>query len=239
MKDLIRQVWDALFLNEPAFAEMRDGPSPALRGLGIVVVVALAVALTGLIGSTLEWATSPKLADIQRVVFQGIRQMEWYQELESNPEFRRNFQLSFDWGWRIFPTLFGAPNIGSAALRIVLLPLQLGFVWLLYGLVAHLFARLLGGEGKLGPTLGCTALAVAPQMLNLAMFLPYVALGGLVGTWTLLSRYVALKTCHRLTWARALAATLLPYVALWVLLVSFGCLGFAVAGALVGGGAAQ
>jgi len=82
--------------------------------------------------------------------------------------------------------LFGAPNPASAAVRIVTLPLWLVLIWLLYGVVAHLCARLLGGQGGLGQTLGRTALAVAPQLLNLATFLPYLVVGGVVGTWTLL-----------------------------------------------------
>jgi hypothetical protein len=105
--------------------------------------------------------------------------------------------------------------------------------------VAYLFARLLGGQGGLGQTLGCTALAVAPQVLNLATFFPYLVVGGVVGTWTLLCRYVALKTCHRLTWNRALGATLLPYVALAVVVASFACLGGVVFGLISGGGTSQ
>ena len=68
------------------------------------------------------------------------------------------------------------------------------------------------------------------------MFFPYVALGGLVGTWTLLGRYVAIKTCHRLTWGRALVATLLPYVAFGIVMLCFACLGVAVLSAILGGG---
>jgi hypothetical protein len=137
----------------------------------------------------------------------------------------------------IFPRLFGAPDLGTAALRIITLPLGLVVVWALYGLVAHLVARMLGGEGDLGQTLGCTALAVAPQILNIATFFPYLLVGGVVGTWTLLCRYVALKACHRMTWERTLAATLLPYVAFSLVMATFGCLAAAVIGMFVAGGA--
>jgi hypothetical protein len=237
MKTLVRLVWEALFLSEAPYAEVRDGPQPVLRGLGIVVLVAVAVALVGVVGTTLEWATTPKMEDIQRIVLDGIKQMDWYQELQDNPEFVQQFQEQWELGWKIFPSLFG-PNVGSAALNIVLLPLNLLFRWLLYGVVVYLFARLLRGEGSLGQTLGCTALAVAPQMLNLVSVLPYVVVG-IVGTWTLLCRYLAVKTCHKLSWGRALAATLLP-TAVWILLISlFACLGGAVAGLILGGGASR
>ena len=238
MKTLIRLAWDALFLSQEPYAEMRDSPNAVLRGLGIIVLVAVAVALVGLVGTALEWATTPDMGDIQRVVLEGIQQMDWYRELEDNPEFREQFKQQFDLGWRIFPNLF-ASNFAAAASRIVLLPLGLVLTWALYGVVAYLFARLLGGQGGLGQTLGSTALAVAPQLLNLAMFFPYVVIGGVVGTWVLLCRYVALKTCHRFRWGRALAATLLPYVALAVVVSLFACLVGVVAALISGGGAAQ
>jgi hypothetical protein len=236
MKALIRLAWEALFLNEAPYAEMRDGSNLILRGLAIVALVAVAVALVGMVGTTLEWATSPNLQDVQQVVLEGIQNMPWYQELEGEPEFREQFEQQFEIGWRIFPHLFGAPNIGRAALRIILLPLTLALTWFLYGLVSHLFARLLGGQGGLGQTLGCTALAVAPQLLNLATFFPYLVIGGVVGTWTIMCRYVALKTCHRLTWGRALAATLLPYAVLAVFVSFFACLGGVVMSLIFGGG---
>jgi hypothetical protein len=235
MKALIRLAWEALFLREDPYAEMRDNSNAALRGLGIVVLIAVAVALVGLVGTALEWATTPDLREMQETVWQGLQKMDWYQDLEGVPEIRQQFEL----GWQIFPRLFGAPNVGTAALRIVLLPLGLALVWALYGLAAYLFARLLGGQGSLGQTLGCTALAAAPQLLNLASFFPYVVVGGVVGTWTLLCRYVALKTCHRLRWGRALAATLLPYVLLAVVVSLFSCLVGTAASLIVGGGTSR
>jgi len=230
--------WEALFLSEEPYAEMREDSNPVGRGLVLIALIAVAVALVGLVGTTLEWATSPKMADIQRTVLEGIQRMPFYQEMQSNPEFREQFQRQFDLQWQIMSGVAGA-SIGGAASQIVLLPLGLAFTWLLYGVVSHLFARLVGGQGGLAQTLGCTALAVTPQLLNLAMFFPYLAVGGVVGTWTLLCRYVALKTCHRLTWNRALAATLLPYVALGVVVSFFACLVAVVMSLIFGGGASQ
>lgn len=236
MSDLLRLCWNAFFLNEAPYAEMREGPNPVPRGLMIVVLIAVAVALVGLVGTVLEWATTPNMSDIKAVVLEGIQEMPWYQELQHVAEFREEFAYWYDVGWRVFPYLFDTSNVPSAALRIITLPLGLTIVWLLYGLVAHLCARLLGGQGGLDQTLGCTALAAAPQLLNMVTFFPYLIVGGVVGTWTLLCRYVALKTCHRLTWGRALAATLLPYVG-YILVVSlFACMGSMVLGYLISEG---
>lgn len=238
MKAMIRLAWEALFLREEPYAHMRDDANPVVRGLILVLLVAAAVALVGLVGTTLEWATTPNMNDMRQAVLEGIQQMPWYREMQDNTEFREQFRQQFEVQWSIFSRIFG-PNVGVAASRIVLLPLGLTLTWLVYGVVAHLFARLLGGQGSLGQTLGCTALAVTPQLLNLATFFPYVVVGGVVGTWMILGRYVALKTGHRLTWARALAATLLPYVGLAVVVASFACLGGVVMSLIVGGGASQ
>ena len=238
MKALIRMAWEALFLSEEPYAEMREDSSPIGRGLALIALIAVAVALVGLVGTTLEWATSPNMADIQRTVLEGIQKMPFYQEMQSNPEFREQFQRQFDLQWQIMSQVAGA-SIGGAAAQIVLLPLGLAFTWLLYGVVSHLFARLLGGQGGLAQTLGCTALAVTPQLLNLATFFPYLAVGGVVGIWTLLCRYVALKTCHRLTWNRALAATLLPYAALAAVVSFFACLVAVAMSLIFGGGTSQ
>lgn len=235
MRDSIRTLIQAFFLSEGAYVETREGPRPALRGLAIVILVGVAVALVGLVGTTLEWATTPNMADVKGVVLEGLQDMPWYQQLRSSPEFRRQFQEWYDRGWQIFPHLFDWPNVATAAARLVTLPLRLTLVWFLYGLLTHIVARMLGGQGDLGQTLGCTALAVAPQLLNILTFFPYLVVGGVVGTWTLLCRYVALKACHRLTWGRTLAATLLPYVAFALVLGVFGCLSPVVLGLIFGG----
>lgn len=240
MKKGIRLAWEGLFLNEAPYAEMRDNARPVLRGLVLVLLIAVTVALVGFVGTALEWATTPRMSAIKEIVLEGLQDMPWYRELRGDPQFEDQFQQWYDLGWRVFPRLFGAPDLAAAGLRIVLLPVGLVFAWLLYGLVAHLFARLLGGQGSLGQTLGSTALAATPQMLNLMMLLPYVAVGGVVtGAWTLLCRYVALKTGHRLTWSRALAAALLPYLAFALLLALFGCLGGAVVASVFGGGVSR
>ncbi len=236
MSDLLGLCWNAFFLSETPYAKTCASSNPALRGLGTIVLVAVIVALVGLVGTTLEWATTPDMAEVQVTVLENLQNMPWYQELEHSARFREEFSRWYDLGWRIFPYLFDAPNIGVAASRIILLPLRLVLVWVLYGLISHLCARLLGGQGSIGQTLGCTALAVAPQLLNVLTVFPYLIVGGVVGTWTLLCRYVALKTCHRLTWGRALAATLLPYVVYVALISLFACMGSMVFGYLVSEG---
>jgi hypothetical protein len=243
MKDLIGLAWEAIFLRQEPYHRMIDREKPVMRGLILIVVIAVAVALVGLIGTTLEWATTPKMSAIKEVVQEGIEDMPWFEEMqEENPDFPDIFRQQYDIGWQIFPRIFGAPDIPSAALRILILPVSLLMGWLVYGVVAHLFARMLGGEASLGQTLGATALAVSPHLLQLLTILPYLAVGGVVGTWVILCRYVAVKTSHQLTPGRALAATLLPYALLAVFVATFACLGgflFASLSSVIFGGNAR
>jgi hypothetical protein len=214
-----------LFLRTDAYEEMRGARSPFLTGLIIIVVVGVIIAIAALVGTALEWASSPNLGDIQETVYQGIIQMPWYQEaLQEVPGYDEIFLQWYELGWTLGRT-FGDASPGSALGGLVLTPLSLVIGWLVYGLLAHLFARLLKGEATLSQTLGCTALAVAPQLLKLTELVPYVAVGGVVGTWVLICRYAALKQAHRFTWGRAFWATVLPFAALWLLALIFAAIG--------------
>ena len=230
----------ALFLRTDTYKDMREARSPILDGLIIIVLVGVIVALAALVGTALEWASTPNLADIQEVVYDGITQMPWYEQtLEMVPDYDKTFRQWYDFGWTM-GRAFGDSSPGSALGGLVLTPLSLVIAWLVYGLLAHLFAKLLKGEATLSQTLGCTALAVAPQVLKLTELVPFVAVGGVVGTWTLICRYVALKQAHRFTWGRALWATLLPMLTLLllgVILAAIGVVVFATFASVLLGGA--
>jgi hypothetical protein len=233
----LRLGWNALFLREGAYEEMRGATNPVVKGLVLIVVIGLAIALLNLIGTGLEWASTPNLSDIQATVYRYLVKMPWYEELSREaPDFASTFKQWYDLGWRVFPTLFDAPSIGRAALGIIGVPLGLIIRWLIYGLLAYLAARLLGGSGNLSETLGLLALAVAPQMLRVITLLPFLEVGSLVRVWGILCAYLALKTAHNLSWARAVWATLLPYILALAALILTGCLGTAILGAVARGG---
>jgi hypothetical protein len=231
----LRLGWEALLLKEDAYERMRTAADPVVKGLILIVIVGLAVGLLGFVGDVMEWATTPNLARIKDTVFTYLTQMPWWQEAARNPEFVRIFQQWYDLGWNM-AFAFGAPSVGTAAAGIILIPLGLIVRWFLYGLVAYLFARWLGGTANLGQTLGVLALAVAPQALNVLSAFPYVELGGLVAVWGVLCAYVGIKTAHNLSWYRALWATLLPFILALVLLLLGMCFASTIFAALVRGG---
>ncbi len=233
----VRLGWKALFFKEDAYEEMRTAPNPVVKGLIFLIIIGLVIALLNLVGTVLERASIPDLNEIKEIVRSYMPRMPWWQEVvREAPGFEREFQRWYDLGWRVFPRLFGAPNIGGAALGIITKPLQLLLWWLIYGLLAFLFARWLGGTADFSQTLGVLALAAAPQFLNILTLLPFVQVSNLVGVWSVLCAYVSLRTAHKLSWGRAVGATLLPFILAVIVVVLAGCLGSATFASLVKGG---
>ncbi|HUW08168.1 MAG TPA: Yip1 family protein [Anaerolineae bacterium] len=212
-------VMRGLFLRTDAYEEMREAQNPFVEGLFVILIVGVVIAVASIIGSTLEWATTPNLASIQAAIYDGITGMTWFQEVgqEIGPKFLDQFQSQWDWGWRWADTLVPTPL--SSLANIVTTPLRLIVGWLIAGALSHLFARWMGGEATLSQTLGVTALAVAPQILHVAGLMPFVAVGAVVSTWSLICWYVAVKEAHQLSWGRSFWATVLPRLVLWFLIL--------------------
>jgi len=226
--------WKALMFKEEAYEEMRADASPVVKGLVLIVVVGVIIALFALVGDILEWASTPNLSEMKDVIYSYMIQMPWFRELSREPMFLDNFNQMWNLNWGIASSV--QPSVWGALVNIILLPLGLIIRWLIYGLLAYLFAHWLGGTADLSETLGVLALAVAPQALNILNIFPYVEMGTLVSLWGILIAYVGLKTAHKLRWNRAMYAAVLPYVLVFVIALLAGCLGSAVFAAVVKGG---
>lgn len=227
--------WDALLLRREAYERMRDAANPVVKGLVLIVVVGAAIALLGIVGEVLEWATMPDLLAIKDTVLKYLMAMPWWDMAAEDPQFGQFFQQWYDFAWDMALS-FARPDVGGAALSVILTPLGLLVRWLVYGLLAYLFARFLGGGGELSETLGVLALAVAPQALNVLGLFPYVDLGVVVAVWGVLCAYLGLKTAHDLPWGRAAWATLLPFLLVVALAGLGACLGSVILAAIVRGG---
>jgi hypothetical protein len=231
----LRLGWNALLFKEDAYEEMRAAANPVVKGLILIIVVGIIVALFGLVGTALEIASTPDPGEIRVIVQRYLAQMPFWDEIErGDPGALRRFQQIFDTVWQFMETV--TPSIGGAALGIVGVPLALVVRWLIYGVLAYIFARWLGGTGNLSETLGVLALAVAPQVLNVLTLLPFVQMGNVVSVWGVLCAYFGLKAAHKLSWGRTVWATLLPFILAFALLFLLACLGVAIFGALVRGG---
>jgi hypothetical protein len=228
--NLVQTVWGAFFLREDTYTGMRDDTQRIRRALTLIVVVGLLVGVTGAIGRLTEWAFAPPIDKVQETVLNHLMKMPWYAGVSGNPRALATFNQWYDLGWQIAKALAPSPWV---LLGVITTPLTLLIVWFIYGLLAHLAARIMGGQGRVGQTLACTALAVAPQLLSLVMILPGAVMAG-VGTWTLVCNFMAVRSAHGLTGWRALVATLLPLALAILVGAGFACAGIAVAGAALG-----
>lgn len=224
----------ALFLDSEAYEQLRQDDNPFVEGLFLLAIIGAVTALLNAVGQVIAWAGMPSLDAIKAIVLEAYQQAPWWQFIAGSAESLRQFQQLWDLGWQIFPALFGVPNPGNAALNIILWPLGMVLSWLVYGILAHLFARLLRGTGSLGQTLGLTALAATPLLLRGLGFIPYFTIGGVLGTWQLICRYKAIRTAHELTWGRAFWATVLPFAVYAVFWLLVGGVGVAIVAAMAG-----
>lgn len=216
----LRLVLRALFLDSSAYDELRHDDNPYVEGMFLVVILGVATALLRLVGEIIAWASTPSMDAIKQVIFNAYQKMPWWSQATQLSGFEATFRRYWDLIWRIFPSLFGAPTPGGAALNILTWPVVALVSWLIYGVLAHLFARLLKGEGTLNQTLGTTALAFSPLMFRGLEIIPFVSIGAAITTWQLICRYKAVRSAHRLPWQRAFWATVLPfaiYLVFWLL----------------------
>lgn len=225
----------ALFLDDSAFDQLRDDDNPFVEGLFLIVIVAVITAAFALVGELLAWAGMPPMAEVKPIILELLRQSPFWSSIAPNAEALAGFMQSWDIGWQVMPRLFGAPDLAGAASNLLAWPIFAVISWLVYGAVAHLFARLFHGTGTFSQTLGTTALAFTPWLFHGLELIPYLVLGGFVATWQLLLRYKAIRSVHGLSWSRAMWATILPFLLLIALGVLFGG-AFAVLIAAIAGG---
>ena len=203
----------ALFLDTSAYDAMRDDDNPFVEGAFLVVLVGVVTALLSMIGQLIAWASTPSLAAIRDIILDVYQHQPFWATIAGNPQALASFNFWWDLGWRVLPPLFGAPNPATAALNILVWPVQGLLGWLIYGLLAFVFARWLRGVGTLNQTLGTTALAVSPLLLRGLGFIPFLTIGAVLSTWQLICRYKALRAVHRLSWQRTVWVTILPFAA--------------------------
>ena len=218
-------VFRALFLDSDAYDQLRDDDNPFVEGLFLVVIIGVVTALLNFIGQSLAWAGTPSMNAIKDVVWQAFPQMSWWSQMAGNATAMANFEEYYALGWQIFPRLFGAPDPASAALNIITWPLLAVLSWLVYGILAHLFSRMLGGTGRLSQTLGTVSLSFTPLLLRGLGFLPYFTVGAVMNTWQLICRYKAVRSAGQMSWGRAFWATLLPFAVYLVFWAIFGVAG--------------
>lgn len=234
--DLFRLGIGGLFLERASYQAQRDAPDGLRRGFLLVLLVGLLVGIAGTIGAAIESLAQPDPIAVVDTLYDGLTAMPWYAEISAaDPTFSGQFDGFFD-SIRQFNRPGGL--LGGLA-GILTTPLFALLGWLIYGAIAHLVARAMGGGASFGQTLSCTALAAGAQLLGLVQLVPFAqaAGGGLLG---LFACYVAIREAHGLAPGRSLGAALIGPLLLGLLLLLLGCVALFVAlsaiGAALGGG---
>ncbi len=233
LREDFRLLWRGLFLEPEAYHEAAEESNPFVHGLFLIVIVGVIVGVANMIGVMLDWAITPDLQQLKETILNGLQAMPWFQAMRDNPVAANAFRQQYEFGWQI-ANLF-TPKPTNGFLTLITTPAMLILSWLWFSLIAHATARILGSKAKLGETLGASALAFAPVLLNVFGFLPSVVVAG-IATWTLLARYVAIRRVHEnLTWVRSLIAVFVPPILLRLVVVVLIILAIPVMGVLFRG----
>ncbi|WP_298401982.1 Yip1 family protein [uncultured Chloroflexus sp.] len=225
---LFRLSTAGLFLDTDTFRSQRDNPAALRDGFLVVLLVGIAVGVASFIGSLLTVLSSPDPQAIFTIVQRELERTPFITELQrGNPAFDltpiftllTQFAVFLRWGGLI---------------DAVLTPFLYLLGWLIYGVIAHLAARSLGGEGSLAQTLGCTALASGANWLAVVQIVPFAQVAGttILG---LIGCYLGLRAAHNLPAWRAFWAALIGPMVLVVLLMLIGCGALAVLVAIAQG----
>ena len=208
----------ALFLNGAAYAAIRDHRSPFRRGFLALLAILGIVALARLIGLGLGLLVAPQLGSIQQIIHDFLTGLPWYtQQVQLDAQSQAQFEFGYTAAWDLIRLLLGVPvplQVGALYVGFFLATLV---NWLVYGVLAHLFARWLGGQARFGQTMGVLALAYAPLLLFVVELAPGAVMPvSLVFALLLVGKFLAISHGHGLNGGYALAAVGAPYLVVLV-----------------------
>ncbi|WP_129633286.1 Yip1 family protein [Candidatus Oscillochloris fontis] len=231
VQQIIRLGLEGLLLNPTAYRDQRDSPEGLRRGFMLILVIGLLVGVSSLIGDLGEAITRPSAATISQTVYDGLRDMPWYQDRrEADPNFPDQFDQIFNQVNQSIQMFSG--GIGRSMSGVITTPLMMLLGWLIFSLISHPMARALGGQASFSQTMACTALAAGANLLAIVQVVPFAQVAGtaLLG---LIASYVAIREAHQLQPWRAFWATMIGPIMLGVLVIITACIGtFLVIGAL-------
>jgi len=214
--------WRALLLDEYAYTAVAMHNKPMRQGFLALLWVLGIVLVARLVGLGANWLTSPQLGRIQALLQEFIAGLPWYgEQVRQTAGFAAQFAQNYFLVWEGLDALLGIQTPTSTALWVGVTLVDTLLAWLGYGLLAHWTARWMGGSGRWTQTLAVVALSYAPLLLVTIEAIPGASLPlGLLFLLMLMGKYQALKAVHGLSPGYTLAATLLPYLLVSLLLMA-------------------
>lgn len=221
--EYIRLGIGGIFLEEEVYRQQREASDGLTKGFILVAIIGVLIGMASMIGGILNVFASPDFDSVTTTLYDGLINMPWYQNLDATvPNFDVTFQETFTRSIQ-FVRIFEGGGVVNALASLVVVPIFQILTWLVYGSVAHIFARMLGGKGSLSQTLSCTALAAGASLINLVKIVPFAQSAGVL-LLSLMASYIAIREAHHLSPKRAFGATLLGPLLLVVLVGLVSCI---------------
>lgn len=227
VREQVGRYWElwlgAMFLKQETYTYERDSKNPFGNGLLYIAVIGVVVALAGILGAGLRYATAPTADAIKNTILVHLQAMPFYGMFD--PASASLFDRQFNQGWDMIGTrVLGYPvdTAGATMLvaSVIATPLGLIIGWLVYGILVHVIARGWNPETSLGEMLAPLALATSPQLLNiLALFPTAGASGAVIALWTWVCSVFAIRVAYQTTTRRAIWAALFPILLEVILIV--------------------
>lgn len=223
----IEHFWElwrgAMFLKREIYTYERDQKNPFGSGLLYIAVIGILIALAGILGAGLRYATLPNADAIKNVLLTNVEAMPFFSTLDLNSQ--AQFERTANQLWsQVAPLVLGYPisDTGFAQLiaSVVTTPLGLIIGWLLYGALVHLIARGWHPETLFAEMLAPLAMATSPALLNVILLFPIGGVFGLtIPLWTFICNVFAIRIAYQTTSGRAIWAALFPILLLFILLI--------------------
>lgn len=218
------ELWlGALFLKPQVYAYQREQKNPFANGLLYIAIIGVIIALAGIIGTGLRYATTPSLEAIKNIILAHLLAMPFYDNLSSASQ--DAFLRGFNQVWNLIGSVFvgyptNAASFAGLILTILTTPLGLVIGWIFYGALVHLVARGWNPETSFSELLAPLALATTPQLIHVLSIFPEANVSGLViGLWSLVCSIFAIRIAYKTTTRRALWGAFFPLLVFTLLLI--------------------
>lgn len=227
--DILPLLRGALVLDDATFESLRDDPGGLLRGLRFLISIALAVglvlALYGFFSGMLS-SPSEQMGQAATEIDQTFEMIESFGGFSGDPEAEAIMEMILD---NVKAGLSMGAGIAQVAeettpaprvfvvffeslAKMLSLPFAWLGLWLLWGVLTLLFARLYGGTATIQQMLAVSALVAAPHVLDAFGFIP--CLGGLLGLiatlWAIVVYVKATAVANRMGYGMATLAVFTP-----------------------------
>jgi len=234
MREILQLCRGALLLDTQTFMELKASRDVFKKGVTLIVTISLVVGIVGSAVGFIREATAPppevRFGEMKQGVNRALDMMQSFGGPPLDPKVRRMIQGYMEAGFRIgsrianIPTPLPSParEVFRAVGRAISSPFRRMSLWMFYGLLALVIAKILGGRATIQQMLGCTSLYVVPHILDAFSFVP--CLGAMLSliafVWGIIIYIKGVAVANDFGYGKAILAFLLPLlVPIFLLLV--------------------